>query len=83
MPRAGRDPLPRDGDTKREREFAGVTNENKSAKEESANWGRRSRESLANKKRAGAEEKGKVGAGQRLYRRGQRLMSTRDREHWM
>lgn len=37
--RAG--PLPRDGDTKREREFAGVTSKNQSAKEESANWGRR------------------------------------------
>lgn len=37
MPQVGRDPLPRDGDTKREREFAGVTSENKSAKEESAN----------------------------------------------
>lgn len=30
-----------DGDTKREREFAGVTGENKSAKEESENWRRR------------------------------------------
>lgn len=37
--RAG--PLPRDGNTKRKGEFAGVTSENKSAKEESANWGRK------------------------------------------
>lgn len=40
MPGVGRDSLPWDGDTKREREFAGVPGENKSAKEQSANWGR-------------------------------------------
>lgn len=40
MPGVGRDALPWDGDTKREKEFAGVPGKNKSAKEESANWGR-------------------------------------------
>lgn len=34
MPGVGRDALPWDGDTKREKEFAGVPGENKSAKGE-------------------------------------------------